>query len=381
MPLRRLAALERRKIKDEYEEKGKEIGYLTSLLEDPAGIRGRIREELLTVKEEYGDPRRTEVVGSEAEIVSAEDLIPDLPVWVAVTRDGRVARLDDEGKAPRVPSRVKEPPLALLGASTQDTLYLFAADGEAVAYPVHQLPEGVAWEGEGDHVADLTALTRRQKVVDALVLPSSLSGYIFLTTRGGGVKRVALEDLPGVSGESFPAMGVSEDDELGWVALTEGDDQVVLVTYAGQAICFEETEVRSMGLPAGGVRGVKLDDDKDRVVGIVVVQARSDLFVAAEDGMAKRTPLAEFPTQGRYGKGVVAAHVGTPGMGLAGAGVVQSRDSVVLVTAKGKAKTIRAGYAPRQGRATQGDSVISLRRGDRVSDVFCPMPRPASEAA
>jgi DNA gyrase subunit A len=266
--------------------------------------------------------------------------------------------------------------VAVLSASTRDTLYVFAANGEAAALPIHLLPKGTAWEGQGKHVADLSQLTRWRDVVHALVIPSGTSGYLFLASRGGVVKRVAMEDLPGVSSDVFPVMGVNEDDELGWVSLTSGDDEVVLVTRAGQGIRFKEDEVRAMGLPATGVKGVKLSGKDDRVVAMTVVQSRSDLLVVAEDGMAKRTPLSDYPTQGRYGKGVVAASFTSPGVGLAGADVVQSADPVVLVTEKGNAKTIRARSAPRQGRATQGNSVIALRRGDRVTGAFCPCPRP-----
>jgi DNA gyrase subunit A len=379
MPLKRLAALERRKIEDEYTEKKKEIKYLSSLLRSPAKIRGVIRDELLDLKEEYADPRRTQVVGDEADMVTAEELVPDVPVWVAVTREGRVARLDDEGSPPRVPSRPKEAPVTLLSASTRDILYVFAANGAAVALPIHLLPKGVAWKGQGKHVADLSQLTRWRDVVAALALPSGVSGYLFLASRGGVVKRVSTEDLPGVSNDVFSVMGVAEDDALGWVSLTKGDDEIVLITRAGQGIRFEEDEVRAMGLPATGVMGVKLSGEDDQVVAMTVVQSRSDLFVVAEDGMAKRTPLSDYPTQGRYGKGVVAASFSSAAVGLAGADVVQSADPVVLVTEKGNAKTIRARSAPRQGRATQGDSVIALRRGDRVTGAFCPCPRPTVE--
>jgi DNA gyrase subunit A len=375
MPLKRLAALERKKIEEEYKEKKEQIRYLTSLLRTPAKIRGVIRDELLALKERYGDPRRSQIVGAEAEVVTAEDLVPDLPVWVALTREGRVARTAGEDSPPRVPSRVKDPPLALLSASTRDTLYLFAASGEAAAYPIHLLPEGTAWRGEGKYAADLTQLTRRQEITAALVLPSPLSGYLFLASRLGVVKRVDLKELPGVGSEPFPVMGIADGDELRWVALTRGDDEIMLVTRAAQGIRFREDEVRPMGLPAGGVMGVKLADENDRVVAMAVVQARSDLFVVADDGRAKRTPLVDYPTQGRYGKGVIAAQFAGPGVGLAGADVVQSADPVVLVTQKGAAKTIRARSAPRQGRPTQGDSVIALRKGDRVIDAFCPRPR------
>jgi len=379
MPLKRLAALERRKIQDEYKEKKRLIKYLEALLRSPKKIRAVVREELVKIKERYADARRTQVLDVGKVQLTAADLIPDEPVWVAVSRRGLVARMPDEGVPPRVPSRPQDAPVALLAASTRDTLYLFSADGEAAAFPVHQLPEGVAWEGTGKHYADLTPLMRRARLVGALALPTPPpEGYLFLATRQGIVKRVALADLPGVSSEPFVVIGVERGDALGWAAVTTRKDQVLLVTAAGRAIRFREGEVRPMGLPAGGVMGVKLSSDEDRVVALAVVRSRSDLLVVAEDGRAKRTPLSAYPTQGRYGQGVVTARFAAPGVSLAGAGVVQTSTSVVLVTEKGAAKTVRARSAPRMGRPAQGKRIIALRKGDRVCDVLCSVPRSVS---
>ncbi len=375
MPLRRLASTERRKIKDEYEEKKKLIERLEGLLRSPKKIRDVVRQELLDVKKKYADPRRTQVADVARDQLTAEDLIPEAAVWISLSRGGRVGYVLDEGKPPRVLSRPEDPPITVMGGSTRDVLYLFTADGQAAAHPAHQLPEGEAWEGGGAHYADLTSLSRRVQVRAALALPPSIvEGFLFLATRQGVVKRVALEDLPGVSAEPFVVMGVDDDDTLDWVALTTGENEVILVTAAGRAIRFEEEEVRAMGLPAGGVKGVKLDGDEDRVVAMVVVQSRSDLFTVSSDGRAKRTSLAEYPTQGRYGQGVITARFPEPGVRLSGACVVQARDTVVLTTEKGAAKTIRAQSAPRMGRATQGDEVIALRDGDRVVDAFAPPP-------
>jgi len=383
MPLKRLAALERKKIEDEYKEKKRIIQYLEGLLKSPKKVRAVVRDALVEVKARYANPRRTQILDAGKAQLTAGDLILDEQVWVTVGRGGAVARAPDEGSPPRVPSRPQDPPVALLGTCTRDTLYLFAADGKAAALPIHQLPEGIVWEGAGVHFADLTPLTRRDAVVAALVLPPSLAegdglsqlqGYLFLATRQGVVKRVLLADLPGVSGEPFVVIGVEQGDALGWAAVTTGQDQVVLVTASGRAICFEEQEVRPMGLPAGGVKGVKLSGAGDRVVAFDLARPRSDLFVIAGNGKAKRTPLSEYPTQGRRGQGVLTARVAADGVNLAGGCVLQSRDPVVLVTEKGAAKTILAKNAPRMGRATAGQSIISLRKNDAVVDAFAACP-------
>ncbi len=382
MPLKRLAALERRKIHDEYKEKQQLIRYLERLLDPrhPERIRKVVRDELLAVKERYADARRTQIMDAGKAQLTAEDLIPDEQVWVAVTRDGLVARMPDEGTYPRVPARPKDIPVAVLAASTQDTLYLFAADGKAAAFPIHQLPEGVAWDGAGTHYADLTPLTRRDTVVAAVAISSSLSeGYLSLATQQGVVKRVALTDLPGVSSESFVVIGIESGDALGWAALTSGSDQVLLVTAGGKAIRFKEEEVRPMGLPAGGVMGIKLGGAEDRVVAMDIARSRSDLLIVASDGAAKRTPLSEYPTQGRYGQGVLTTRITKSSASLAGGCVLQASHPVVLVTEKGAAKTILAKNAPRTGRAATGQSIISLRKQDAVVNAFVPLSRTNDE--
>ena len=372
MPLKRLAALERRKIQDEYKEKRQRIKYLEGLLKSPKKIRNVVRDELLEIEKRYADDRRTQVIDMGKEQLTATDLIPDESVWVGISRGGMVARVPDEGSPPRVLSRPKDAPIALLQASTSDTLYLFAENGQAASFPVHQLSEGEAWEGAGAHYADLTPLSRRDTVVAALALPSSLpEGYLFLATRQSVVKRVLLADLPGVSADPFVVMGVEEGDALGWAVITSGEEEVLLVTAGGQAIRFEEKEVRAMGLPARGVMGIKLQNEKDHVVALDVARARSDLLVVTSDGEAKRTPLSEYPVQGRYGQGVIAVRI-APGVSLAGASVVQSKDPLVLTTKKGAAKTTLARNAPRKSRVTIGEELIALRKHDVVVDVFIP---------
>jgi DNA gyrase subunit A len=370
MPLKRLAAMEQKKIQDEYKEKQRIIRHLTALLKSPKKIRGVVRDELAAVKEKYADARRTQVVGAGQATLTASDLIPDERVWVAVSKSGLVARVPDAGSAPRVPSRPKDAPVVVLAASTRDTLYLFAANGKAAAYPIHQLPEGVAWERKGSHYADLTPLGRRDQLAAAVAIPQSLEeGYLCLATQQGAVKRVALSDLPGVSTDPFVVIGVEDKDAVSWAAVTTGKDEILLVTAGGKAIRFKEDEVRPMGLPAGGVMGVKLSGARDRVVDMAVTRPRSDLFVIAEDGRAKRTTLTEYPTQSRYGQGVITARFSAD-VKLAGACVIQSSDPIVLVTDKGAAKTIRGKSAPRMGRATQGQPVIALRGRDFIVDAF-----------
>ena len=200
-------------------------------------------------------------------------------------------------------ARPHELPKALLAANTQDILYLFVADGRAVSLPVYQLPRTTEL-GKGTHWADLTALSRRNHIAAALIVPAEAladdaPGTILLTTVGGVVKRVRLADLPGITSEPFVVMNVNDDDTLCHAQRTNGNDEVILFTKAGQVIRFAEEEVRTMGLPAGGVMGIKLKDEDDGVVTSDIARPGCVIWSITDNGLAKATELDQYPTQGR----------------------------------------------------------------------------------
>ena len=196
MQLRRLAALERRKIQDEYKEITKLIKYLERLLSNPKMMRDLIKEELQAVREKYADVRRTQIVDSlDNQVLSATDLLPDQQVWVMVGEKGTIARTTSPEMV-KVPLKPKEQPLALVEANTQDVLYLFVADGRSVSLPVYQLPQATEL-GEGTHWSELTGLSRRDHLAAVQVIPEGAEGYLFMASMAGVVKRVRIEDLPG----------------------------------------------------------------------------------------------------------------------------------------------------------------------------------------
>ncbi len=372
MPLRRLAALERRRIQDEHREKLKLVRYLEGLLASPARMRNVIKNELLDIKARYGDMRRTQIVAGDREAVAADALLPDELIWVTLTQDGILARTESL-ELPRIVRKPAQLPHALLEANTRDTLYLITAGGKAVSLPVHQLPQSEDM-AEGSHFADLTRLTRREHVSVALALPSAATGFITLATVGGIVKRVNLDDLPGVMSERFTVMNVPDDDMLAWGSYTTGEDEIILVTASGQAIRFPESDVRPMGMAAGGVMGIKLAGADDGVVGIALARPYADLWVIADNGFAKHTPLSEYRAQGRYGQGVIAMRLPNTARGLAGAVVGMPDSKVTVVTTRGLTKTMRLRAAPKTSRARQGARVIALTVRDQVAGVVAPLP-------
>lgn len=308
MPLRRLASLERKKIQDEYKVKKATIKNLEGILKSPQKMRDVVKDELEVVQEQYADRRLTSIIDkSDSEITVATDLIPDEQTWIVLGEKGTIGR-SSATNITRIQGKYDEMPQALIRANTQDMLYLFSAGGRAVGIPIHQIPP-VSEFGKGAHWADLTPFTKRQHIVSAVVVPIQQfkdgEGYLFLTSLGGNVKRVRLDDVPGITSEPFTVMRIDKGDSLGWATLTSGEDEVVLSTAEGYAIRFQESDVRPMGLPAGGIGGIKLKGDTDGVVSQNLARSNSYLWSILDNGLAKATSLDEYPVQGRNGQGVI----------------------------------------------------------------------------
>jgi DNA gyrase subunit A len=266
-------------------------------------------------------------------------------------------------------------PMALLEANSQDVLYLFTASGQAVSLPVYQLPAVGSW-GEGAQWSELTSVSRKEHLATVLVRPLAIEGYLSLGTVGGVVKRVRVEDLPGIAGTPFTVINVPEGDSLGWARWTSGEDEIVLATAAGQAIRFKEEDIRPMGLPAGGVMGIKLAGDTDGVVAMDIAQPDSYLWSITTTGLAKSTLLKEYPIQGRYGQGVVNMKL-VAGMGEVVTAVVGNLDSQLLIkTSDGLAMRTNLGKTTTGARALKPRSLISLAQRNRVVGAVVVMPRP-----
>ena len=243
----------------------------------------------------------------ETDVTVPKDLVPDESTWVMLGEKGTVARSTSTNVG-RISGKLDEMPLLLAKANTRDLLYLFAADGKATCMAVHQLPPASEF-GQGTHWAELTAFTRRNHIVGAVVIPFDVyqagTGFLSMATLGGQVKRVRVEDLPGVTSDTFAVIRIDKGDSLGWARLTLGSDEIILGTAGGQAIRFAEEQVRPMGLPAGGIAGIKLKGDEDGVVAMELARPGTMVWSITDDGLAKATSIDEYPTQGRAGQGVV----------------------------------------------------------------------------
>ena len=370
MPLRRLSSLERRKINQEYSALRARIKELEGLLRSKKKMRTLIAQELSDVKSKYGDRRRTQIVETTAKkraraVLTATDLAPTKETWVTISSDGLIRRTPS-ARLPRLSGRTA--PQLVIGATGRDTLYLFDTKGLGTAIAVHTLPE-CDNPKDGVPVAAVAPFEPEAEVVAGIAIPPNKKGkdsYLVFGTAAGMVKKTNLNAFPGPSAKAFRAIKVAKSDELRWVHLTSGEQELCLVTNAGMAIRFQEKDVRPMGLTAGGVYGIRIDDAKTRVISMCVIAPRSDLLLVTENGMAKRTMLSKFPRQGRHGKGVLAWKSGED-VRLAGAVLGQANDRTVAHLQKGAARSIRFSDAPRRLRNASGKKLIDIQKGNRVT--------------
>jgi DNA gyrase subunit A len=375
MQLRRLAALERKKIETEYKEVTGVIKDLTTLLKSPKLMRGVVADELTRVKAAYGDKRRTQIINlkegtKHTRALTTNDLLPDQTVWIGVTDDGLVSRTADD-KQPKHSGN--DAPRFLVKANTTDTVYFVSKLGRAAAVAAHLIPE-TSKLSQGSMYHKVSPLSENDPLVAVFALPAKKSEFseetcVLTATRFGMVKKTLISELPGPSSQVFNLVRVNEGDRLGWVGLTDGKKkEILLVTSDGMAIRFKEDDVRPMGLVAAGVNGIKLDD-KNEVVGMEVLPAEGEIFLLTNDGKAKRVDQKEFPVQGRYGKGVVAWDL--PGKTTLVAAATGKPNHVATVhLSKGAAKSVRLDEAGlRKRAASKGDLVVEVKPGENITAI------------
>ncbi len=366
MQLRRLAALERRRLQNEYDELIKRIKYLEELIASPEKVLAVIKEELLDLKAKYGDARRTQIVDRTKGALTTTDLLPDQQVWVSVSDSGDLRR-QAVATLSQTQQRAlsKQAQVTLLNANTRDYLYLFAKDGRCSRVAVHEIPQ----DGSSKNLADLCVFTRRDTVRAAISLPREApDGYIFLATERGNVKRVTVADFASTVNDGTPVMNIEEKDRLGWAFTTAGGGEVMLVTNAGQSIRFSEEDVRSMGLAAGGVGGIKLGKGQ-KVIHACAVNPKGSLLTITTQGFAKQTPIDDYSSQGRNGGGIVT-HKVNPKIGdLAAAMIIHPEDSqgtVMVLASKNNPTAVPVLDVPAQGRGVQGKQLVAIGVGTEV---------------
>ncbi len=369
MPLRRLASLEIRKIRQEHRETLKLIASLEALLASPQKQRRHISEGLKEAAETHGDRRRSTIVESEASAFRLQDFsIPEEKTVVMFSTRGHLARtpLDEP---PRITATTKVPPRLLQHATTGQILHLFTNNGGCATIPVQQIPQAEN-VSDGVRFSDLSDLPPKRKIVSFQCLPTGLSaGYLCFVTALGQVKRLRLDELPGMVSYEFSVMKLTKGDKLVNVLCSSGEDELILTTAHGYAIRFSETDVRPSGLTSIGVRGVQLKDSGDRVVGACLAYENKFAWHIADDGVAITTPINQFRLQSRGGVGYsVVRELG--GRQIVAATVGRLLDKILVLTNKNKAKYMTLGLAKTVAERQVGFApVISLREKEKIVGV------------
>ena len=375
MRLQRLTGLEQEKIRAEYEELKRQIAWFEKILADEKVLMKVIEEELLAIKEEYADARRTEII-SQAEELSIEDLVAQEDMVVTVTHRGYIKRLPVTtyrsqrrgGRGKRgVEAGEEDMVTQLYVASTHDQFLCFTNIGRVYWLRVYDIPQA-GRTAKGTSLRNLLPLGDQEKLATILPVRTFDEGYfVFFVTRHGLVKKTPLSAFSNPRSTGIVATSLKEGDELVSAGLTDGAKEILLVTRKGQAIRFPEKEVRSMGRTAAGVKGIDLSPG-DEVVGLEILspQDEADLLTVTELGYGKRTKLEEFRAQSRGGKGVKAMRLSSKTGALVGCARVEEEEELMLVSSAGKIIRLRVKDIPVQGRATQGVRLFMLTPGEKI---------------
>ena len=374
MPLRRLTRLERTKLEDEHKELLSTIRRLKALLKDPQAIRGVVKAELLEIKKRYADPRRTEVRADEGEL-EIEDLIQETDVIITITRAGYVKRLPMEtyrrqgrGGKGVIGANLKADDIIsqVFTTTTHHWILVFTNRGKVYRTKVHEIPEA-SRTGRGTYVANLPGMgfgpdERIASVID--IKEYDDAKFLVFATKKGMVKKTPLSEYDSPR-TGLAAINLKVGDELIGTLLTDGKDDLILVSKLGQAIRFSEASARPMGRQTAGVVGMKLRPD-DEVIALVATSQGDGLLTVTNNGYGKRTPFEEYPKKGRGGLGVKTAMLTSKVGVLAGAFPIRKDQDILVIANDGVVIRVPAVQVRKAGRATQGVRVMRMGKGRSV---------------
>lgn len=380
MRMVRLTGLERDKIEAEYQELIAKIKDYQDILAKPQRIDQIIYEELVEIKDKYGDKRRTELLVGEVLSLEDEDLIEEENVLVVLTHNGYIKRLAaDEFKVQNRGGRgikgmgVNNDDFIehLIYTSTHDDLLFFTNSGKIYHSKGYEIPE-YGRSAKGIPIINLLGIDNDERVQAVVHIKrnqekaSSLAKYLFFVTRLGTVKRTKLEEFQNIRKNGLRAITLKADDSLDNVLLTDGQQNILIGTHLGYAVTFKETEVRVMGRTAAGVRGIRLRD-KDYVVGSDILAAQSEVLVISEQGYGKRTAASEYPIKSRGGKGIKTANITAKNGPLAGITTVKGDEDIMVITSNGVMIRFEVANVSQTKRATMGVRLIKINAAEQVS--------------
>ena len=371
--LHRLTGLEHQKLINDYKELLKQIADYLDILEHQPRLLSVVREELEAVSSEYGDDRRTEIIGSQQDL-TVEDLISEEDRVVTISQAGyaKTQPLADytaqrRGGMGKAAASVKDEDFVehLLIANTHDTLLCFSSVGKVYWIKVYQIPVA-SRTSRGKPLVNLLPLEDEERITSMLpVSEYTNEHFVFMATSNGTVKKTALTNFARQRSVGLRAIELDEADELVGTAITDGEQDVMLVSSSGKAIRFSEADVRPMGRTARGVRGIKMSDGF-RMIALIIPDSDQCILSVSENGYGKRTRSDEFPVYGRGGQGVIAMQASDRNGPIVGAAQVADGDEIMLISDKGTLVRTRVDEVSVQGRNTQGVRLIRLKDGEKL---------------
>ena len=376
MRLKTISGLQREKIEEEYNELMKLIAHLREILASERLVFDIIKEELLEIKEKYGDERLTKIVAAEGEI-DDEDLIKEEQNVITLTHFGYVKRMPIDmyksqkrggkgiaGMATREEDFVKK----IFTASTHDTILFFSNKGKVYTLKGYELPEA-GRTAKGTAIVNLLRLDQGEKITAVIPIANFAEGkYLLMSTKNGMIKKTALSEYSSVRKNGLLGITLKENDQLIGVRLTDGEDDVVLVTSHGMSITFSEKDVRPIGRVSQGVIGIKLDDD-DFVIGMesIISRENATLLAITENGFGKRTELDEYRVQTRGGKGILTYKITAKTGNIVGIRITTDEEDVMIITENGTIIRLEVKDINILGRTTQGVTLMRTNEGKVVS--------------
>ena len=375
MKLQRLTGLEREKIEEEYLRLKKLISELKEILASRKRIMGIIKKELLEAKEKYGDARKTALEAA-AEDIEEEALIPDIEIAILITRDGYIKRMPVSsfrsqlrgGRGVTGMTTHEEDEIdKIISGSTLDYLLFFTNKGRCYKKRAYEIPEA-GRSAKGQSIENFLEVGKGEVVTAAIpVKKFDKNKFLVMATKRGVIKKTTLEEFENIRRTGIIAIGLKDEDELGWVKETDGKQEIILFTKNGLAIRFKEKDVRPMGRTASGVKGITLRKG-DSVVSMDIIIEKMDLLAISKNGYGKRMETKEFRVQRRGGKGLTAIKLRDKDE-VARARLIEQDDELLFVTANGSISRQKAGGISTQGRYAKGVIIQRLEKGDYVVDI------------
>lgn len=382
MRLQALAGLERKKVEDELKEKLELIAYLEDLLKSVKKMLGVVRKELQEIREKYGDERRTKVVKAPLREIGDEELVPEEDALFMLTHGGYVKRLPpDELRAQKrggkgltgMATKEEDVVSHFFLANTHDNILFFTNSGKVFQVRGYEIPEA-SRQSKGRAITNFLQVTPKDVITAVIPLPKEKDQknlFLFMATTNGVIKKVSMDAFANVRRTGILAINLKGADQLGWVLMTSGNDQIVMTTASGSAIRFSENDVRPMGRSASGVIGMRLEEG-DVVVGADAVKSKAEkglaLLALMANGYGKRTDLKEYKVQHRGGVGILTANITNKTGRLVSAHVIsEENEELIAVSKKGQVIRTTIKEVALLGRATQGVRVMRLDPGDELA--------------